>query len=173
MSHDDPSALSHEEVEIPNSFGSNHSHIDVESNGSSTSLHFDKTRVARAPSFYPRSAGGTGSETAVDGRHHSTSTRQRSNSIRYATEEPVNAPVVLVWKDLSVRTKTGATQKVLLNRISGQITGGFWAIMGASGSGMFSSISPSLHLPLSPTLSLTCLTTFPLDAHVPQGKPPF
>lgn len=53
---------------------------------------------------------------------------------------PANSPVVLTWQNLSVTTTT-ASPKVLLDNISGTITGGFWAIMGASGGGMNFSIS--------------------------------
>ena len=116
--------LSAGEIGMSPSYGSNHS--DLESHHSHQSDIV--TRVSRAPSFYPRSAGGMG-EDFVEQRGMSS----KEGTI-YSTEQPLNAPVVLVWKDLTVRTRT-ATPKVLLNNISGQITGGFWAIMGASGSG--------------------------------------
>lgn len=50
---------------------------------------------------------------------------------------PENTPVVLTWKDLSVRTRSANEnlQKPLIDHLSGSITGGFWAIMGSSGSG--------------------------------------
>lgn len=44
------------------------------------------------------------------------------------------APTILTFKDVTVSTK-GNPPKILLNNVSGQITGGFWAIMGASGGG--------------------------------------
>ena len=58
---------------------------------------------------------------------------------------PQNSPVVLSWQNLTVATTT-VTPKVLLDNISGSITGGFWAIMGASGGGdtIATSITPSL-----------------------------
>ena len=89
-------------------------------------------RVARAPTFYPTYMGGMQPESESDAlipdHHH------RHRSFSFTAMAPTNAPVVLVWKDLSVLTKT-KPPKVLLNNISGQITGGFWAIMGSSGGG--------------------------------------
>ena len=55
-------------------------------------------------------------------------------SYSFSPTLPQNSPVVLSWKNLTVATTT-ATPKVLLDNISGSITGGFWAIMGASGGG--------------------------------------
>ena len=52
----------------------------------------------------------------------------------FSPHAPLNSPVVLSWQNLTVATTT-ATPKVLLDNISGSITGGFWAIMGASGGG--------------------------------------
>jgi ATP-binding cassette subfamily G (WHITE) protein 2 len=90
------------------------------------------SRVARAPTFYPQYMGGmqpdSESDALVPDHHH------RHRSFSFSAMAPTNAPVVLVWKDLSVLTKT-KPPKVLLNNISGQITGGFWAIMGSSGGG--------------------------------------
>lgn len=37
-----------------------------------------------------------------------------------------NAPAVLVWQDLSVFSKKNP-EKMLLRKVSGQVTGGFWA----------------------------------------------
>jgi ATP-binding cassette subfamily G (WHITE) protein 2 len=55
----------------------------------------------------------------------------------YAAITPKEAPSVLTWNNLCVSTKPkrGKPAKVLLNNISGNITGGLWGIMGASGSG--------------------------------------
>ena len=55
-------------------------------------------------------------------------------SYSFSPSIPPNSPVVLSWQNLTVATTT-ATPKVLLDNISGSITGGFWAIMGASGGG--------------------------------------
>jgi len=63
---------------------------------------------------------------------------------------PAGAPVVLAWKDLVVKVKKGGKEKNLLNNISGSITGGFWAIMGASGGGkttLLSTLSLRLNVP--------------------------
>jgi len=55
--------------------------------------------------------------------------------------EPIyrdNSPVCLSWENLTVKTKPKKRQaegKVLLNNLSGMITGGLWEIMGPSGSG--------------------------------------
>mmetsp|Transcript_1941 Transcript_1941/g.2026 ORF Transcript_1941/g.2026 Transcript_1941/m.2026 type:complete len:693 (-) Transcript_1941:52-2130(-) len=48
---------------------------------------------------------------------------------------PQNAPVVLSFQDLYVTTGPNRSGKILLHGVSGSITGGFWAIMGASGGG--------------------------------------
>eukprot|EP00595_Chromulina_sp_UTEXLB2642_P001674 CAMPEP_0196765552 /NCGR_PEP_ID=MMETSP1095-20130614/9544_1 /TAXON_ID=96789 ORGANISM="Chromulina nebulosa, Strain UTEXLB2642" /NCGR_SAMPLE_ID=MMETSP1095 /ASSEMBLY_ACC=CAM_ASM_000446 /LENGTH=351 /DNA_ID=CAMNT_0042123797 /DNA_START=17 /DNA_END=1069 /DNA_ORIENTATION=+ len=55
----------------------------------------------------------------------------------YRPITPDNAPVSLSWRNLIVATKSNKAkvQKQLLNNLSGNITGGFWSIMGSSGSG--------------------------------------
>eukprot|EP01035_Chromulina_nebulosa_P019214 gene19214-25065_t len=55
----------------------------------------------------------------------------------YRPITPENAPVSLSWRNLIVATKSNKAkvQKQLLNNLSGNITGGFWSIMGSSGSG--------------------------------------
>jgi len=45
----------------------------------------------------------------------------------------LESPLVLSWKDVSVKAKRG--KKIILDSVSGSVSGGFWAIMGASGSG--------------------------------------
>ena len=45
-----------------------------------------------------------------------------SRSVTISPPIPENAPVILSWSNLTVKTKT-ATPKVLLDDISGQITG--------------------------------------------------
>jgi ABC-type bacteriocin/lantibiotic exporter with double-glycine peptidase domain len=49
----------------------------------------------------------------------------------------VNSPVNLSWSNVSVYTKSlkGELGKPLIDNLSGTISGGFWAIMGSSGSG--------------------------------------
>ena len=70
---------------------------------------------------------GIGSDAEED------ATRPRKYS--FSPRIPANSPVILSWQNLSVTTMT-AKPKVLLDNISGSITGGFWAIMGASGGGI-------------------------------------
>ena len=59
------------------------------------------------------------------------------NEKEFVTTPNPNAPVVISWKDVVVTTKLSGTgeEMVLINNISGSITGGLWAIMGPSGSG--------------------------------------
>ena len=61
----------------------------------------------------------------------------RPRAYTFSPRIPTNSPVILSWQNLSVTTLT-AKPKVLLDNISGTITGGFWAIMGASGGGRIS-----------------------------------
>jgi len=113
-----------------------HRALSNSSGGSSQNGGAIVTRIMRAPSFYPVSLGGMGPESNGEFIHRSPedgeSRKERVVSI--SAEVPHNAPAVLVWKDLTVSTRTNPP-KVLLDGISGQITGGFWAIMGGSGSG--------------------------------------
>jgi ABC-type molybdenum transport system ATPase subunit/photorepair protein PhrA len=81
-----------------------------------------------------------GATDAVEILQAASSTSPVPNSFRYrgltfSADAPDNAPTVLAWKDLTVSVQTGDSKKLLLNNISGTITGGFWAIMGASGGG--------------------------------------
>lgn len=73
-----------------------------------------RTRLMRAPSFYPVSLGGMGPE--MNGMFI-PSRQLRSNSLTdeggrservasFSADVPINAPVILVWKDLTVSTKT-------------------------------------------------------------------
>jgi len=75
---------------------------------------------------------------------------KRARAETFSPLSPEAAPVVLVWKDLDVKVKKHGKEKVLLNKISGAITGGFWAIMGASGGGkttLLSTLSLRLNVP--------------------------
>ena len=72
----------------------------------------------------------------------------RQRAFTFSPKAPSNAPTILTWKDLSVTTKSNPP-KVLLKNISGSITGGFWAIMGASGGGKTTLLS-TLSLRLDP-----------------------
>lgn len=58
----------------------------------------------------------------------------RSRAMTFTPAVPENSPTILTFSNLIVTTKT-AHPKMLLKDISGNITGGFWAIMGSSGSG--------------------------------------
>ena len=51
----------------------------------------------------------------------------------------VMSPVILSWSNVSVFTKSFRSEnsKPLIDNLSGTISGGFWAIMGSSGSGQF------------------------------------
>jgi ATP-binding cassette subfamily G (WHITE) protein 2 len=57
-----------------------------------------------------------------------------NRAMTFSPALPENTPTVLTFTNISVATKTKPV-KILLNDISGSITGGFWAIMGASGGG--------------------------------------
>ena len=86
---------------------------NVELQGLTAADTFGDVESADAPKFSPKKA------TRID------------------TFSPIfhsNAPTMLTFSNVTVKTKT-RPPKVLLNNISGQITGGFWAIMGASGGG--------------------------------------
>lgn len=64
--------------------------------------------------------------------------RKESISFGYEPIYRDNAPVCLSWENLTVKTKPKKNHpegKVLLDNLSGMITGGLWAIMGPSGSG--------------------------------------
>eukprot|EP00595_Chromulina_sp_UTEXLB2642_P001051 CAMPEP_0196767956 /NCGR_PEP_ID=MMETSP1095-20130614/42164_1 /TAXON_ID=96789 ORGANISM="Chromulina nebulosa, Strain UTEXLB2642" /NCGR_SAMPLE_ID=MMETSP1095 /ASSEMBLY_ACC=CAM_ASM_000446 /LENGTH=251 /DNA_ID=CAMNT_0042136855 /DNA_START=336 /DNA_END=1091 /DNA_ORIENTATION=- len=58
----------------------------------------------------------------------------RMRSHTFSAYVPDNAPTVLTFENITVRTKAEPVV-TLLHSISGQISGGFYAIMGASGSG--------------------------------------
>ena len=58
----------------------------------------------------------------------------RSRSMTFSPKVPENSPIILSWSNMTVSTKK-EPKKVLLDNISGSVTGGFWAIMGASGGG--------------------------------------
>lgn len=72
--------------------------------------------------------------------------RERQNT--YTPAAPDNSPTVLSFTGISVTTRT-KPEKVLLNNLSGAITGGFWAIMGASGGGKTTLLS-TLSLRIDP-----------------------
>jgi hypothetical protein len=55
----------------------------------------------------------------------------------YTPTAPDNAPTVLTFDKLTVTTRKSKPPKVLLHGVTGQIAGGFYAIMGASGEFFF------------------------------------
>ncbi len=58
----------------------------------------------------------------------------RERALTFTPNTPENAPIVLTFADLNVRSKKNK-DKFIIKSASGSITGGFWAIMGSSGSG--------------------------------------
>jgi hypothetical protein len=52
----------------------------------------------------------------------------RARSMTFTPWVPDNAATIVTWENMIVSTKTNP-KKVLLNNVTGQITGGFWAIM--------------------------------------------
>lgn len=56
----------------------------------------------------------------------------RKRALTYSPISPENSPAVLTFTDITVIAKN-KNRPVLLEKCSGSITGGFWAIMGASG----------------------------------------
>ena len=62
-------------------------------------------------------------------------TRSRRGTL--TPEEAKAEPNEITWKNLSIGviTKKGAPEKAIIKNISGNISDGFWAIMGGSGSG--------------------------------------
>ena len=64
-----------------------------------------------------------------------TISNRRARAYTISAISPHTAPAVLSWSHVTVTAMVGDTKKTLLNDITGSITGGFWAIMGASGGG--------------------------------------
>lgn len=78
----------------------------------------------------------------------SISASGRNRAVTFSPAAPNNSPTILTFTNISVTTKT-SNKKILLDNISGSITGGFWAIMGASGGGKTTLLS-TLSLRLYP-----------------------
>ncbi len=72
----------------------------------------------------------------------------RVRALTFSPNNNENSPSILTFTNVSVTTKTNP-KKVLINDISGTITGGFWAIMGSSGGGKTTLLS-TLSLRLDP-----------------------
>jgi hypothetical protein len=66
------------------------------------------------------------SDTSSTDLLHAHAPKAMSSSVE--TSEDTIGRVCLVWKDLQVRS-TRKNKKILLDNVSGIITGGFWAIM--------------------------------------------
>ena len=77
-----------------------------------------------------------------------TSQGVRNRSLTFSPSAPDNAPTVLTFTNITVATRA-KPRRVLLDNISGSITGGCWAIMGASGGGKTTLLS-TLSLRLDP-----------------------
>lgn len=73
----------------------------------------------------------------------------RQRQVTFTPDVPENSPTVLTFHNVKVTTKVKGQTKVLLHDISGNITGGFWAIMGSSGGGKTTLLS-TLSLRLDP-----------------------
>lgn len=56
-----------------------------------------------------------------------------SDGTGFSPHEVENAPAVLAWKELTV--KSSKSPRPLLHKVAGRIAGGFSAVMGPSGSG--------------------------------------
>ena len=72
--------------------------------------------------------------TVVSPKDVVTNPAMRDRAMTFSPLIQENAPIILSWSNMTVTTKK-EPRKTLLDNISGSITGGFWAIMGASGGG--------------------------------------
>lgn len=72
--------------------------------------------------------------TVISAKDVTVNPALRDRSLTFSAHAPENSPIILSWTNMSVITKK-EPKKILLDNISGSITGGFWAIMGASGGG--------------------------------------
>lgn len=79
---------------------------------------------------------------------HTENANGRSRAMTFTPTNPDNSPTVLTFSDLIVTTRV-KNSKTLLKTLSGNITGGMWAIMGSSGSGKTTLLS-TLSLRLDP-----------------------
>jgi len=83
----------------------------------------------------------------------------RNRSPTYTPKFPENAPSILTFENIVVKTKDGNSTE-LLKGVSGSITGGLWAIMGASGGGKTTLLSTlslrldSKHMDISGSIRL-------------------
>jgi ABC-type molybdenum transport system ATPase subunit/photorepair protein PhrA len=75
-----------------------------------------------------------GDDVKVKVRTPSDAESARIRALTYTPHDNENSPSILTFTNIKVVTKT-ANKKILINDVSGSITGGFWAIMGSSGGG--------------------------------------
>lgn len=107
----------------------------------SPSPHDDTEMVTAKPLKYVMPQANDGGNTFLDGRARAQS---------FSPIIPVNAPTALTFDKVRVTTQVNGQTKTLLHDVSGNITGGFWAIMGSSGGGKTTLLS-TLSLRLDPT----------------------
>ncbi len=88
------------------------------------------------------------SEANVKNRSASDSDSTRPRKLTYSPYDNEYSPSILTFEKIRVTTKT-TNKKVLINDVSGSITGGCWAIMGSSGGGKTTLLS-TLALRLDP-----------------------
>lgn len=72
--------------------------------------------------------------TVINAKDMTANPALRDRSMTFSAVVQENSPIILSWANMTVSTKK-EPKKILLDNISGSITGGFWAIMGASGGG--------------------------------------
>jgi ABC-type cobalamin/Fe3+-siderophores transport system ATPase subunit len=70
-------------------------------------------------------------------KNSSKSVRQSLRRLSQSAAEAKSEPNTLCWKNLSIGVipKKGLKDKTIIKNVSGEISSGFWAIMGGSGSG--------------------------------------
>eukprot|EP01031_Cornospumella_fuschlensis_P031507 gene31507-38079_t len=100
---------------------------DVENRG----VDFNDTATSLNPSQHEKSMefDGRPRESSASSQHN-----QRNRAPTFSPVAPDQSPTVLSFTNITVRTRN-KPKKILLDNVSGSITGGFWAIMGASGGG--------------------------------------
>lgn len=84
------------------------------------------------------------------GVQNTDDTENRGRCESFSPIAPDNSPTVLTFDHIHVTTQVNGQTKTLLRDCSGNITGGFWAIMGASGGGKTTLLS-TLSLRLDPS----------------------
>jgi ATP-binding cassette, subfamily G (WHITE), member 2 len=122
-----PTSKNSAETSNPNApVNSNEIELADVGESTSTSMHYTFTKAAGDD--MENSHPNTNNEGEFDVKG------ARGRALTFSPAIPNNSPTVLTFSNIIVSTK-GKKPKVLLNNISGNITGGFWAIMGSSGGG--------------------------------------